>query len=55
MEISDIIGDFLQTDDTSRRTHLKCDGMMEELLACIDTYIYTEITPPQMRKVEINI
>ena len=31
-----IPGAFLQIDDTSSNTPLKFDGMLEELLACID-------------------
>ena len=33
-------GALLQTDDTSGSTHLKFDGVMAELLARIDPYIY---------------
>ena len=39
-----IPGDFLQTDDTSGSTHLKFDGMMAELLDCIDPYLYIKYT-----------
>ena len=37
---TEISRDFLQTDDTSGITHLKFDGIMAELLFCIDSYIY---------------
>ena len=39
-ETPDITGYFLQTDETIGITHLKFDGMIEELWSCIDPYLY---------------
>ena len=50
---ADIPVSFLHTDDTIDITHLKFYGMMEELLACIDPYLYRKYTTTDEKGLKI--